>query len=72
MIYLMHAKKQMILHALCLDVIIFSITLLPCTANAQNSSTEAPPVVSEADQLYYTLGTRLKSNDMVIGKTRHA
>ena len=64
MIYLMHAKKQMILHALCLGVIIFSITLLPCTANAQNSSTEAPPVVSEADQLYYTLGTRLKSNDM--------
>ena len=60
----MHATKQMILHALCLGVIIFSITLLPCTANAQNSSTEAPPVVSEADQLYYTLGTRLKSNDM--------
>jgi hypothetical protein len=47
-----------------LGVIIFSITLLPRTANAQNSSTEASPVVSEAGQLYYTLGTRLKSNDM--------
>ena len=64
MIHPMHALKQMILHALCLVVIIFSIILLPSTANAQNSSTEAPPVVSEADQLYYTLGTRLKSNDL--------
>jgi hypothetical protein len=64
MIYPMRAKKKMILHALCLGVIIFSITLLPRTANAQNSSTEASPVVSEADQIYYTLGTRLKSNDM--------
>jgi len=64
MIYLMHAKKQMILHALCLVVIIFSITLLPCTANAQNSSDAASPVIGEADQLYYTLGTRLKSSDM--------
>ena len=64
MIYLMHATKQMILHALCLVVIIFSIILFPSTANAQNSSTEASPVISESDQLYYTLGTRLKSNDM--------
>jgi hypothetical protein len=64
MIYPMHAKKQMILHALCLVVIIFSITLLPCTANAQNSSDAASPVIGEADQLYYTLGTRLKSSDM--------
>ena len=64
MIYPMRAKKKMILHALCLGVIIFSITLLPCKANAQKSSTEASPVVSEAGQLYYTLGTRLKSNDM--------
>jgi len=64
MIYPMRVKKKMILHALCLGVIIFSITLLPRTANAQNSSTEASPVVSEADQIYYTLGTRLKSNDM--------
>ncbi len=60
----MHALKQMILHALCLVVIIFSSILLPSTANAQNSSTEASPVISESDQLYYTLGTRLKSNDM--------
>ena len=60
----MHALKQMILHALCLVVIIFSIILLPSTANAQNSSTEASPVISESDQLYYTLGTRLKSNDL--------
>ena len=60
----MHALKQMILHALCLVVIIFSIILFPSTANAQNSSTEASPVISESDQLYYTLGTRLKSNDL--------
>jgi hypothetical protein len=64
MIFPMHALKQMSLHALCLLVIIFSMTLLPCTANAQNSSTDASPIVGEADQLYYTLGTRLKSNDM--------
>ena len=60
----MHAIKQIILRALCLGVIIFSITLLPCTANAQNNSTETSPVIGDADQLYYTLGTRLKSNDM--------
>ena len=64
MIHPMHALKQMIFHALCLVVIIFSIMLLPSTANAQNSSTEASPVISESDQLYYTLGTRLKSNDL--------
>jgi hypothetical protein len=64
MIFPMHALKQMSLYALCLVVIIFSMTLLPCTANAQKSSTEASPVIGEADQLYYTLGTRLKSNDM--------
>jgi hypothetical protein len=64
MIFPMHALKQMSLHALCLLVIIFSMTLLPCTAKAQNSSTDASPIVGEADQLYYTLGTRLKSNDM--------
>ena len=64
MIHPMHALKQMILHALCLVVIIFSSILLPSTANAQNSSTEASPVISESDQLYYTLGTRLKSNDL--------
>ena len=64
MIHPMHALKQMIFHALCLVVIIFSIILSPSTANAQNSSTEASPVISESDQLYYTLGTRLKSNDL--------
>jgi hypothetical protein len=64
MIHPMYAIKQMILHALCLLVIIFSLTLLPCTANAQNSSTETSSIIGEADQLYYTLGTRLKSNDL--------
>jgi hypothetical protein len=33
-------------------------------ANAQSSSVEASSNPSESDQLYYTLGTRLKSNDM--------
>ena len=64
MIFPMHALKQMSLYALCLLVIIFSLTLLPCTANAQNSSTETSSIIGEADQLYYTLGTRLKSNDL--------
>ena len=38
--------------------------LLPSSANAQSSSVEAGSNTKESDQLYYTLGTRLKSNDM--------
>ena len=64
MIHPMHAIKQMNLHALCLVFIIFSMTLLPCTAKAQNNTTETSTIIGEADQIYYTLGTRLKSNDM--------
>ena len=64
MIHSMHAIKQMNLHALCLVFIIFSMTLLPCTAKAQNNTTETSTIIGEADQIYYTLGTRLKSNDM--------
>ena len=62
--HLMHAIKQMNLHALGLVFIIFSISFLPCTAKAQNNSTETSAIIGEADQIYYTLGTRLKSNDM--------
>ena len=64
MIHPTHATKQMNLHALCLVFIILSTTLLPCSAKAQNNSTETSTIIGEADQLYYTLGTRLKSNDM--------
>ena len=64
MIHPMHAIKQMNLHALGLVFIIFSISFLPCTAKAQNNSTETSAIIGEADQIYYTLGTRLKSNDM--------
>ena len=64
MIHPMHAIKQMNLHALCLVFIIFSMTLLPCTTKAQNNTTETSTIIGEADQIYYTLGTRLKSNDM--------
>ena len=64
MIHPMHAIKQMNLHALGLVFIIFSMIFLPCTAKAQNNSTETSAIIGEADQIYYTLGTRLKSNDM--------
>jgi hypothetical protein len=60
----MHAIKKMNLHALGLVFIIFSMSFLPCTAKAQNNSTETSTIIGEADQIYYTLGTRLKSNDM--------
>lgn len=64
MIHPMHAIKQMNLHALGLVFIIFSMSFLPCTAKAQNNSTETSAINGEADQIYYTLGTRLKSYDM--------
>jgi len=64
MIRPMYASKQTSLTALCLVAVIFSMTLLPTSANAQNNSTESASTFGEADQLSYTLGTRLKSNDM--------
>ena len=64
MINPMHAIKQMNPYALCLVFIIFSMSFLPCTAKAQNNLTETSAIIGEADQIYYTLGTRLKSNDM--------
>ena len=62
--HLMHAIKQMNPYALCLVFIIFSMSFLPCTAKAQNNLTETSAIIGEADQIYYTLGTRLKSYDM--------
>lgn len=62
--HLMHAIKQMNPYALCFAFIIFSMSFLPCTAKAQNNLTETSAIIGEADQIYYTLGTRLKSNDM--------
>ena len=64
MIHPMHAMKQMSLAALCLLACILASSLLPSLANAQSNSVEASSNTSESDQLYYTLGTRLKSNDM--------
>jgi len=64
MIHPMHAMKQMSLAALCLLACILASSLLPSLANAQSSSVETSSNTSESDQLYYTLGTRLKSNDM--------
>lgn len=64
MIRHMYVLKQTSLSALCLVVVIFSLPLLPSSAYAQNSSTESASIIGEADQLSYTLGTRLKSNDM--------
>jgi hypothetical protein len=64
MIHPMHAIKQTSLAAFCFAAFILTTTLLPSLAIAQNSSTESASLIGEADQLYYTLGTRLKSNDM--------
>jgi len=64
MIRPMYALKQTSLTALCSVVVIFSMPLFPTSANAQNNSTESASTFGEVDQLSYTLGTRLKSNDM--------
>ena len=64
MINPIHGMKQMRPAALCLLACILATSLLPSLANAQSSSVEASSNTSESDQLYYTLGTRLKSNDM--------
>ena len=64
MIHPMHAIKQTSLDAFCFVAFILIATLLPSLAIAQNSSTESASLIEEADQLSYTLGTRLKSNDM--------
>ena len=60
----MYAAKQLNLATFCLIAIILATTLLPIVANAQNNLTESASIIGEADQLSYTLGTRLKSNDM--------
>ena len=54
----------MSLTAFCFVALILATTLLPSLAIAQNNSTESASIIGEADQLSYTLGTRLKSNDM--------
>ena len=64
MIHPMYAAKQLNLATFCLIAIILATTLLPIVANAQNNLTESASIIGEADQLSYTLGTRLKSNDM--------
>ena len=64
MIHTMHAMKRMSLAALFLLACILVSNVLPSSANAQSSSVEADSNTTESDQLYYTLGTRLKSNDM--------
>jgi len=64
MIHPMYAAKQLNLATFCLIAIILATTLLPIVANAQNNLTESAFIIEEADQLSYTLGTRLKSNDM--------
>ncbi len=64
MFHPLHAIKQTSLAVFCFAAFILTTTLLPSLAIAQNSSTESASLIGEADQLYYTLGTRLKSNDM--------
>lgn len=64
MIHPMYAAKQLNLATFCLIAIILATTLLPIVANAQNNLNESASIIGEADQLSYTLGTRLKSNDM--------
>jgi hypothetical protein len=48
----------------CFVVIILTSTFLTTIANGQSISTEVSSYTTETDQLSYTLGTRLKSNDM--------
>jgi len=50
--------------ALCSIVWVVLTTLCPIFANAQNSSAESETGNQPTEQLYYTLGTRLKSNDI--------
>ena len=64
MIHQMLAFKPLSLTSLCSGVFIFFTTLLPRVAYAQNSPTEIVSNIKETNQLSYTLGTRLKSNDI--------
>lgn len=64
MIHPMYAAKQLNLATFCLIAIILATTHLPIVANAQNNLNESASIIGEADQLSYTLGTRLKSNEM--------
>jgi hypothetical protein len=67
MIYPMHANKTTRFYRLHFFVFIFflwSAALVPFLANAQDSSNDVFSNLPDANQWSYTLGTRLKSNDM--------
>jgi len=64
MTHQMYANKQMSFASICSGVIILFVTHLPSMSYAQSSPATLASTIQEADQLYYTLGTRLKSNDM--------
>ncbi len=60
----MSVLKQKKLSAFCFAFFVFiAISLGPGLALAENDSVEIGSNQDEFDQLYYTLGTRLKSND---------
>lgn len=61
----MRAQNRMSPTALWMLVFIAIVsTLLPSLANAQSSSIEEIETPVDSEKLYYTLGTRLKSNDI--------
>ena len=64
MTHQMYANKQMSFASICSGVIILFVAHLPSMSYAQSSPATVASTIEEADQLYYTLGTRLKSNDM--------
>jgi hypothetical protein len=64
MTHQMYANKQMSFASICSGVIIMFVAHLPSMSYAQSSPATVASTIEEADQLYYTLGTRLKSNDM--------
>jgi hypothetical protein len=64
MTHQMYPNKQMSFASICSGVIIMFVAHLPSMSYAQSSPATVASTIEEADQLYYTLGTRLKSNDM--------
>jgi hypothetical protein len=59
--YLLNRKSTAALRGLVF--VFIAIIFMPCLAFAENSATHSDSTTEEFDQLYFTLGTRLKSND---------
>jgi len=61
----LYALNRISFRALSLPVIIFSaFTFLTSCVHAQSDSISATETLDDSDKIYYTLGTRLKTNDI--------